>query len=73
MTRGIFAPGFKLALHHKDLLICQSMAKQTGALSTLVDITIADYERLMAEGYGDEDISAIYRLKTALFGQPAAS
>ncbi|MGZ4957364.1 MAG: NAD(P)-dependent oxidoreductase [Methylobacter sp.] len=63
MTRGIFAPGFKLALHHKDLLICQSMAKQTGASSTLVDMTIADYERLMAEGYGDEDISALYRLK----------
>jgi 3-hydroxyisobutyrate dehydrogenase len=63
MTRGIFAPGFKLALHHKDLKICQSMAKQTGASTTLVDMTIADYERLMAAGYGDEDISALYRLK----------
>ncbi len=31
MTQGTFAPGFKLALHHKDLKICQSMAKQTGA------------------------------------------
>ena len=63
MTRGIFAPGFKLALHHKDLLICRSMAKQTGASTTLTDMTIADYERLMAAGYGDEDISALYRLK----------
>lgn len=63
MTRGIFAPGFKLALHHKDLKICQSMAKQTAASTTLIDMTIADYERLMAEGYGDEDISALYRLK----------
>lgn len=63
MTRGIFAPGFKLALHHKDLKICQSMAKQTGASTTLIDMTIADYERLMAEGYGDEDISALYKLK----------
>lgn len=63
MTRGIFAPGFKLALHHKDLKICQSMAKQTGASTTLIDMTIADYERLMAEGYGDEDISALYRIK----------
>ena len=63
MTQGIFAPGFKLALHHKDLKICQSMAKQTGASTTLIDMTIVDYERLMAEGYGDEDISALYRLK----------
>jgi 3-hydroxyisobutyrate dehydrogenase len=66
MTRGTFAPGFKLALHHKDLLICQSMAKQTGASTTLIDMTIADYERLMAENYGDEDISALYRLKTEI-------
>jgi 3-hydroxyisobutyrate dehydrogenase len=63
MTQGTFAPGFKLALHHKDLLICQSMAVQNGASATLIDMTIADYERLMAEGYGDEDISALYRLK----------
>lgn len=64
MTRGVFAPGFKLALHHKDLKICQSMAKQSGASTTLIEMTIADYQRLMAEGYGDEDISALYRLKS---------
>ncbi|MDD5410631.1 MAG: NAD(P)-dependent oxidoreductase [Methylobacter sp.] len=63
MTQGSFAPGFKLALHHKDLKICQSMAKQTGASTTLIDMTITDYELLMAEGNGDEDISALYRLK----------
>jgi 3-hydroxyisobutyrate dehydrogenase len=66
MTRGVFAPGFKLALHHKDLLICQSMAQQTGASTTLIDMTIADYERLMAQCYGDEDISALYRLKAEI-------
>jgi len=63
MTQGLFAPGFKLALHHKDLKICQSMAKQSGASTTLIDMTLADYERLMAEGYGDDDISALYRIK----------
>jgi 3-hydroxyisobutyrate dehydrogenase len=63
MTRGVFAPGFKLALHHKDLKICQNMAKQSGLSTTLIDMTIADYERLMTEGYGDEDISALYRIK----------
>jgi 3-hydroxyisobutyrate dehydrogenase len=63
MIRGVFAPGFKLALHHKDLKICQGMAKQTGASTTLIDMTIADYELLMEGNYGDEDISALYRLK----------
>ncbi|MCX7101023.1 MAG: NAD-binding protein, partial [Methylobacter sp.] len=63
MTQGIFAPGFKLALHHKDLKICQDMAKQTGSSTTLVDKTITDYERLMTEWFGDEDISALYKLK----------
>jgi 3-hydroxyisobutyrate dehydrogenase len=63
MTRGTFAPGFKLALHHKDLKICQAMARQIGASTTMIDMTLADYEQLMAAGLGDEDISALYRLK----------
>lgn len=63
MTQGVFAPGFKVALHHKDLKICQGMAAQTGALSTIVDMTLLDYEQLMEQGFGDEDISALYRLK----------
>jgi len=63
MTRGAFAPGFKLALHHKDLKICQEMSAQTGVSIPLTDMTVTDYEQLMAEGYGDEDISALYRLK----------
>ena len=63
MTKNTFAPGFKLALHHKDLKICQEMAAQTSVPIPLADMTVADYEWLMAEGYGDEDISALYRLK----------
>jgi len=63
MTEGTFIPGFKVALHHKDLKICQVMAAQTAALIPLVDMTVISYEQLMAEGYGDEEISALYRLK----------
>jgi 3-hydroxyisobutyrate dehydrogenase len=63
MTQGTFAPGFKLALHHKDLKICQAMAAQAGVPIPLTDITVSDYEQLMEDGYGDEDISALYRLK----------
>ncbi len=63
MVRGTFAPGFKLALHHKDLAICQTMAQQAGVALPLTDQTVQDYARLMAQGFGDDDISALYRLK----------
>jgi 3-hydroxyisobutyrate dehydrogenase len=63
MTLGNFATGFKLALHHKDLKIAQNMAQQAGIATPLTDKTISDYQQLMANGFGDEDISALYRLK----------
>lgn len=63
MTQGTFEPGFKLSLHHKDLKICQKMAQESGASVSLVEKTLCDYEQLMLQGFGDEDISALYRLK----------
>ncbi|MGR9045436.1 MAG: NAD(P)-dependent oxidoreductase [Gammaproteobacteria bacterium] len=63
MTQGTFNPGFKLSLHHKDLKICQAMAERLGFSVPLTDMTVGDYQRLMDEGFGDEDISALYRLK----------
>ena len=56
--------GFKLNLHHKDLTICKAMIKDLENISLpLVDTTLRQYEQLMEQGYGDEDISALYRLK----------
>lgn len=63
MTQSQFSTGFKLALHHKDLKIAELMAVQAGIAIPLAEMTIKDYEQLMREGYGDEDISALYRLK----------
>lgn len=63
MTQGTFQPGFKLALHHKDLLICQQMAEQAQIACPLTESTLHDYQMLMQQGFGDEDISALYRLK----------
>lgn len=64
MINKVFEPGFKLALHHKDLKICQTMAQQVGRTIQLADKTVLDYEQLMKQGLGDEDISALYLLKT---------
>lgn len=64
MLEGRFEPGFQVMLHHKDLRICAQMAKALG-VSTLpvVEMTLTDYQRLMDEGYGTEDLSALFRLK----------
>lgn len=66
MTQGLFEPGFRLALHHKDLLICRQMADQAGVASPLTEATLRDYANLMQQGFGDEDISALYRSKRKL-------
>ena len=59
--------GFKLNLHHKDLTICKAMLEGLDGVSLpLVDTTLSQYEQLMEQGYGDEDISALYRLKRPL-------
>ncbi len=63
MSEGIFEPGFKLALHHKDLAICHDMAERSQCAIPLADQTMQDYQQLMSVGYGDEDISALFRLK----------
>ncbi len=68
MLNGHYPPGFKLALHHKDLVICKEMMRQLGENQLpLVEMSLIHYQRLMDEGFGDEDISALYRLKQRLF------
>ncbi|MGH8453753.1 MAG: NAD(P)-dependent oxidoreductase [Nevskiales bacterium] len=67
LVEGRYPPGFKLALHHKDLMICLDMARQLGGELPLSSATLNDYEALMAAGHGDEDISALYRLKRQFF------
>ena len=68
MLAGKFVPGFKLGLHHKDLDICKSMLKNvTKSPLPMLEMTLIHYQKLMDLGYGDEDISALYRLKKQLF------
>jgi len=65
MLAGKYGPGFKLALHYKDLQICRQMLESLGDNSLpLVEMTLIHYKKLMDQGYGDEDISALFRLKT---------
>jgi len=67
MAKENYPAGFRVRLHDKDLRICRAMAAAHGAELSVVESTLAEYARLIAEGHGDEDISSIYRLKTPLF------
>jgi len=73
MARDEFEPGFRVALHHKDLAICQRMAAAFDVALPVVEMTLIHYRRLMAAGYGDEDISALFREKRALFDKAGGS
>jgi 3-hydroxyisobutyrate dehydrogenase len=63
MVSGTFAPGFKLALHYKDLKLCEEMAAAAGYPLPLTEMTLKEYRLLMDGGFGDEDISALFRRK----------
>jgi 3-hydroxyisobutyrate dehydrogenase len=63
MLRNEFSVGFKLALLHKDLGIVRDVAAAAGTDHSIIDKSLADYATLMTQGHGDDDISALIRLK----------
>jgi 3-hydroxyisobutyrate dehydrogenase len=70
MTSGKYDPGFKVKLHHKDLSICREIAESMMEQETrlpLVEMTLIHYQRLINAGFGEEDISSLYRVKQDLF------
>ena len=71
MVRGAYPAGFRVRLHAKDLGICRDMAARMGVSLPVVDSMLAEYAQLIAQGFGDEDISATHRLKQALFQDAA--
>jgi 3-hydroxyisobutyrate dehydrogenase len=67
MANNEYPAGFRVRLHAKDLRICREMAARLGAQLPIVESTLQQYATLIVQGFGDEDISAIYRLKSKLF------
>jgi 3-hydroxyisobutyrate dehydrogenase len=72
MVRGAFPAGFRVRLHAKDLTICRDMAARFGVALPVVERMLDEYAELVARGYGDEDISATFRLKAELFERTGA-
>lgn len=71
MVRGTYPPGFRVRLHEKDLRICRDMAARHGVQLPVVESALAHYRELIDRGYGDEDISTIFRLTDAMFASAA--
>src|SRR5262245_59005251 len=67
MVRGAYPAGFRVRLHAKDLGICRDMAARFGVTLPVVERMLDEYAELVSRGYGDEDISATFRLKAELF------
>ena len=63
MLQDEFANGFKLGLLLKDLNIVARMGRDLGLTQTTVQQSISDYTTLVAQGRGDEEISALIRKK----------
>ncbi len=63
MLRDQFTPGFKCAHMRKDLAIVQTMARELGMTTTVIDQALADYGSLTERGHGDADTSALILLK----------
>ncbi|HEY7378918.1 MAG TPA: NAD(P)-dependent oxidoreductase [Steroidobacteraceae bacterium] len=73
VVRGSFPAGFRVRLHEKDLKICREMAAARGVQLPVIEMTLLHYRRLIEQGFGDEDISSLYRLKAALFDEAKAA
>lgn len=67
VVRGSFPPGFRVRLHDKDLRICREMAAKHGVQLPVIEMTLVHYRKLIEQGYGDEDISSLFRLKDEMF------
>jgi 3-hydroxyisobutyrate dehydrogenase len=63
MMAHSYAPGFKSALLLKDLQIVQAMSDSLGKHYSVVEQSLRDYQALVDAGFGEEDTSALIRLK----------
>jgi 2-hydroxy-3-oxopropionate reductase len=64
-----FAPGFRLTLHHKDLGIVTSAAREAGVVIPLGAVVSQLVAALVARGDGGLDHSGLLKLVTELSGR----
>jgi 2-hydroxy-3-oxopropionate reductase len=69
MLRREFTPGFRLALHHKDLGIVQSAARAAGVVTPLGALVAQLVAAMVARGDGGLDHSGLLKLVEDLSGR----
>ena len=69
MLAGQFQPGFRVDLHHKDLGIVTSAAREAGVVIPLGALTAQLMASLRAQGHGALDHSALLKLVEQLSGR----
>ena len=69
MVQRNFRPGFRCALHHKDLGILTSAARDAGVVIPLGAAVTQLMASLVAQGHGDLDNTALLRLVAQLSGR----
>jgi 3-hydroxyisobutyrate dehydrogenase len=66
MVANDYPLGFKVSLHRKDLGIALGLAKETGTALPIAALTEQFETALVAQGHGDDDVSAVARTIRAL-------
>jgi 3-hydroxyisobutyrate dehydrogenase len=61
MIRNEYPLGFRVRLHRKDLAIAMEAARELGAFLPATALVEQIENGLIAQGYGDEDVSAVAR------------
>ena len=69
MLEHAFDPGFRVALHRKDLAIAQQAGRDDGAPLPATGLVASLFDALIAQGDGDRDHSAIGALYERLAGE----
>lgn len=65
-----YPPGFRLALHRKDLRIAAEMVERFGLDLPVLALTASIEDALVAAGHGDEDLSVVARAIRERSGEP---
>jgi 3-hydroxyisobutyrate dehydrogenase len=61
MIQDEYPLGFKVALHLKDLRIALELAREAGVSMPVAALTSQIENGLVAQGHGDDDMSAVAR------------
>lgn len=69
MIKGEFAPGFRIDLHHKDLGIVTSAAREAGVILPVGAIVAQLMNSARQRGYGSLDHSALLKLAQDISGK----